>query len=118
MISGILEITDLLIMKDLLLTVVVEKNFDSVDHQFLVNVLKTFGFEKNFVRWIKIFLKTQESCITYGGINTKYFKSERDTCQGDAISAYLFILLSGVVFAVIKSNQNIDKLRIFEDDFL
>ena len=46
----------------------------------------------------------------------KYFKLERGTPQGDLISAYLFILVLEVVFAVIKSN--IDKLRIFEHDFL
>ena len=26
-------------------------------------MLKTFGFEKHLVRWIKILLKNQESCI-------------------------------------------------------
>ena len=46
MISDILEITDLLKVKGLLLTVDVENAFDSVDHQFLINVLETFGFEK------------------------------------------------------------------------
>ena len=50
MTSDILEITDLLKIKDLLLIVDIQKAFDSVDHQVLVNVLKTFGFEKNLVR--------------------------------------------------------------------
>ena len=57
-------------------------------------------------------------CIINGQITMKYFKLERGTRQGDRISAYLFILVLEVVFAVIKSNQNIDKLRIFEHDFL
>ena len=39
--------TDPLKIKGLQLTVDIEKAFDSVDHQFLINVLKTFGFEKN-----------------------------------------------------------------------
>ena len=47
-----------------------------------------------------------------------YFKLERGKCRGDLISAYIFILLLEVVLAVIKSNQNIDKLRQFEHDFL
>ena len=40
----------------------IEKAFDSVGHQFLINVLETFGFEKNLVRWIKI-LKNQQLWI-------------------------------------------------------
>ena len=62
--------------------------------------------------------KNQESCIINGGITTNYFKLERGARQGDPIPAYLFILLLQVVFTVIKSNQNIDKLRIFEHEFL
>ena len=79
------------------LTVDIEKAFNYVDHQFLINVLKTFGFEKYLVRWIKIPLKNQESCIINRGIIMKYFKLERGTPQGDLISAYLFILVLEVV---------------------
>ena len=68
LISDILEIKDLLKIK----TVDIERAFDSVDHQFLIYVLQTFGFEKNSVRWIKIVLKNQKSSITNGGITTKY----------------------------------------------
>ena len=63
--------TDPLKIKGLQLAVDIEKAFDSVDHQFLINVLKTFGFEKNLVRWTKILLKNQESCIINRGITTK-----------------------------------------------
>ena len=51
-------------------------------------------------------------------MRTKYFKLPRGTRQGDSISAYIFILVLEVVFAVIKSNRNIDRLRIFERYFL
>ena len=57
MISNILEITSLLKIKGLMLTVNIGKVFDSVDLQFLLNVLETFGFEKNLVSWMKILLK-------------------------------------------------------------
>ena len=80
-------------------------------------MLKTFGSEKNLVRWIKTFLKNQESCIINGGITTKYFKLERGPLPRDSISTYLFFIVLDIVFAVFKSNQKIDKLRIFEHDF-
>ena len=60
LIYDILEITNLLKIKGSLLTIDIENAFDSVDHQFLVNVLKTFRFEKNLVRWMKILIKNQD----------------------------------------------------------
>ena len=101
LISEILEITDLLRIKGLLWTVDIEKSFDSVDHQFLINVLKAFGFEKNLVRWIK----NQESCIINGGITTKYFKLERGTRQGDPISANACLVIYFSVRSCICSYQ-------------
>ena len=55
--SNFLEITNLLKIKGLMLTVNIGNAFDSADLQFLLNVLETFGFEKNLVSWIKILLK-------------------------------------------------------------
>ena len=63
LIFDILEIADRLKIKGLLLTVDIKKAFDSVDHQDLINVLKTFRFDKNFLRWIKIIIKNHEPCI-------------------------------------------------------
>ena len=116
LISDILEITQFLKIKGLLLTVDILKAFDSVDQHVLTNLLKTFGFDESLERWIKILLN--ESYITNGGITTSYFKLERSTLQEDPISAYLLILVLEIVFPVIKSNQNSDKLRIFEHNFL
>ena len=48
----------------------------------------------------------------------KYVKLESGACQGDPMSAYIFILVLEEAFSVIKSNQNIDKLRIFEHNIL
>ena len=87
LIPDILEITDLIKIKGLLLTIDIEKAFDYVDHQFLISVLKTFGFEKNLVRWIKLLLRNQESRIINGGIATKYFRLERGPHRRDPISA-------------------------------
>ena len=67
LISDIVEITDLLHIKGILLTVDIEKAFDSVNHLFLVSALEKYGFKNDFIRWIKLLLKNQESCIINGG---------------------------------------------------
>ena len=46
---------------------------------FLITALKKFGFGKEFIKWIQILLKNQESCIINGGTTTKYFKLQKGT---------------------------------------
>ena len=70
----------------------VEKASDTLEHKFLISVLEKFGFDQNFISWIEISLKNQESCVINGGTTKKYFKLNRGARQGDPISSYLFIL--------------------------
>ena len=66
LISDILEMKENLNMEGYLLTVDIEKAFDTVDHYFLLAILEKYGFKKNFLRWIETLLKNQESCIING----------------------------------------------------
>ena len=102
--SDILQVTDFLNLRGLVVTVDIQKAFDSVNHLFLITALKKFGFGKEFIKWIQILLKNQESCIINGGTTTKYFKLQKGTRQGDPISAYLFILVPEIAFIFIKEN--------------
>ena len=61
--SDVLEICDKLQIKGFLMTVDIEKAFDSINHCFLIKVLEKYGFEKDFIKWIKILLQNHESCI-------------------------------------------------------
>ena len=115
LISDILEMTDILNMEGYLLTIDIEKAFDSVDHYFLLAILEKYGFKKNFLRWIETLLNNQEPCN--GEITTHYFKLKDGTRQVDPISAYLFILVLEAVFCVIKLNKNIKGLNIFNHEF-
>ena len=116
--SDILQVTDFLNLRGLVVTVDVQKAFDSVNHLFLITALKKFGFGKEFIKWIQILLKNQESCIINGGTTTKYFKLQKGTRQGDPISAYLFILVLEIAFIFIKENKNIKGINIFDNIFL
>ena len=117
LISDLLEISDTLKLDGLLATIDIQKAFDSVDHAFIISTLERYGFGNKFVRWVKILLKNQESCIINGGNTTKYFKLEKGTGQGDPISAYLFILVLEILFLCIE-NKNIKGLNIFNHIFL
>ena len=54
LISNILEMTDILNMEGYLLTIDIEKAFDSVDHYFLVAILEKYGFKKTFWDGLKL----------------------------------------------------------------
>ena len=106
LISDILEMTDIWNMKGYLLTIDIEKAFDSVEPYFLLDIT-------NFLRWIE-----SKFCIITGEITTHFFKLKKGTHQGDPISAYLFILVLEAVFCVIKSNKNIKGWDIYNHEFL
>ena len=118
LISDIIEIANTRKMEGFLVMMDVEKAFDSLDHTFLISVLKRFGFGQNFVSWIEIILKNQESCVINGGTTTKYFKLNRGARQGDPISAYLFILAFEILFLLIKENPHIKGLNISDHCYL
>ena len=113
-----MEISDTLKLDGILATIDIRKVFDSVDHSFLISTLERYRFSDRFLKWVKILLKNQESCIINGGNTTKHFKLEKGTRQGDPISAYLFILVLEKEYLSIKENKKIKGLNIFNHTFL
>ena len=118
LISDIIEVTDKLNFHGILVTMDIEKAFDSISHSFLISVLRKYGFGPSFISWIETILTKQESCVINGGKTTPFFKLERGARQGDPISAYLFILVIEILFRFIKSNEKIEGLTFFNHCFL
>ena len=54
--SDLLEMSQVLIKEGFLVTVDIEKAFESVDHLFLVAILEKLSFGIEFIEWIKILL--------------------------------------------------------------
>ena len=96
--SDIMDVSERLNFEGYLVTTDIQKAIDSVNRSFLLEVLKAFGFGKDFLHWFEILLTNQESCLLNGGTTTKYFKLKKGTRQGDPISVYLFILALEIVF--------------------
>ena len=66
LISDVIEMCDILDISGYLVTMDIEKAFDSLDQDFLLFVLKKFGFGENFIHWIKVLLNKQQSCVING----------------------------------------------------
>ena len=118
LISDVLEVSKSYNLDGYLLTIDIEKAFDSVEHNFLFASLEEYGFHGYFLDWIKILLKNQQSCVLNGGNSTGFFPLQRGSRQGDPISAYLFILVIEVIFNAAKSDANIKPLEMFDTKFL
>ena len=119
LISDLLEMSEVLNKEGFLVTIDIEKSFDSVNYHFSIAILERIGFGNEFIEWIKVLLNNQESCVINGGKTSKYFKQERRTRQGNPISAYLFIMMLEVVFRIKKKEtSNIEGFEIFQKKFI
>ena len=118
LISDIIEITKIRKIGDFLVTMDIEKAFDSLDHTFLISTLGKYGFGQNFILWLKNLLNDQESCVINGGKTAKYFMLGRGARQGDPISALLFILALEISILLIKTKSEIEGLTIFDHCYL
>ena len=92
------------------------KAFDSIEHPFLLAVLKSFGFGTQFIHWVRTIFKNAESCVMNNGHSTGYFPLERGTRQGDPLSAYLFILCVETLFIQIRENEEVKGIRIGDNE--
>ena len=88
------------------------KAFDSIEHPFLLAVLKSFGFGPQFIHWVRTMFKNAECCVTNNGHSTGYFPLERGTRQGDPLPAYLYILSIETLFIQIRENEEVKRIRI------
>ena len=118
LISDILEINNTFNLRGYILTVDIEKAFDSLCHSFLLPCLKKLGFGYDFIRWVTILVESQESHIINAGITMSYFSLEKGTRQDDPVSAYLFNLCLEVLFLFVKANHKIRDVNIFQYTYL
>ena len=61
--AHITDITVIFIKEGFLVTMDIERGFSSLEHTFIISVLKKIGFGNNFVSWIETSNSKQKSCV-------------------------------------------------------
>ncbi len=93
-----------------------EKAFDRVEHGYLIEVLRSFGFGENFIKWIEILYKGALTRIKCNGFLTDCFKITRSIRQGCPLSALLYSLVSEPLGLAIKQKEEIIGIKIEENN--
>ncbi|GJS32613.1 RNA-directed DNA polymerase, eukaryota, reverse transcriptase zinc-binding domain protein [Tanacetum coccineum] len=70
-----------------------EKAYDSVRWDFLMEVLKKFGFGDRWCRWIQGCLVSSRGSVLVNGSPTPEFQFYKGLKQGDPLSPFLFLLI-------------------------
>lgn len=106
--------------------------FDRVNHSFLLNVLKKFGFGARFINWIRACISEPWIAPLVNGRSAGFFKATRGLRQGCPMSPLLFLIQASVLsfhlnnqmqeqeisgISIARGVQNINHV-LFADDTL
>ncbi|KAL9689236.1 hypothetical protein QQ045_033670 [Rhodiola kirilowii] len=69
------------------------KAYDSVNWNFLADMLRLLNFPRKFISWMKMCVQTAKYSIRINGEMVDYFEGKRGLRQGDLISPFLFTIV-------------------------
>ncbi|KAL0293974.1 UNVERIFIED_CONTAM: LINE-1 reverse transcriptase, partial [Sesamum calycinum] len=79
-----------------------QKAYDSVEWDFLTEVLHIFNFPVQFIGWIEQCVSTVSFSISLNGSIYGYFLGVRGLRQGDPMSPYLFVLVMEIWHSLLR----------------
>ena len=88
------------------------KAFDSVDHNYMFETLRRYGFSEEFIDVVKILYNDIKAEILVNGYRTTLIKIKRCVKQVDALSCALFIICLDPVIRNIEGNKKIKAIEI------
>ena len=101
--------------KGVLLSIDFEKAFDSLSHDFVMQVMEVAGFGSRLKKWVKVLLSDFSSRVNHVGNLLKSIDLGRGARQGDPIASLLFVLCIEILLVAIRSNPRIEPYTFFKD---
>lgn len=105
----------------------IEKTFDSVDWNYMFRVLEIMGFGPQFRKWISMLYRNPKVAIRLGSAVSEYFEVGRGTRQGCPLSPFLFALVMEPLAVALRSSGDVwvikvgtihETLALYADDML
>jgi hypothetical protein len=89
-----------------------KKAFDSVDHKYIEDTLRAYGFGDGFINIFKMLYKNITARILVNGFQSESIKIKRGVKQGDALSCAIFIICIDPLLRNINESKSIKEVRI------
>ena len=102
----------------MLLNIDFEKAFDSIEWDFVMTALKTFGFPPRYISYIETLYNDISSCVINNGNFTEFFKLYRGVRQGCPLSPYLFVISAEILSLYIKEKSLIEGILYNNHNFI
>ena len=80
-----------------------QKTFDSLDWNFIIEVLSVLKFPSMFINWIKSCITGSRFSISINGGLVGYFRGVKGVRQRDPLSPYLFVLTINVLSKMLDA---------------
>lgn len=91
----------------------IQKAYDHLNWNFLLETLSKNGFGGRWIRWIKFCISTVKLSILINGTPIGFFSSRRGLRQGDPLSPFLFIIAMESLNEMLKIAQGNSWLKGF-----
>ena len=100
----------------MLMTLDIEKAFDTLHWNFMIKSLQTFNFGSNFINMVQIFYNNISSCVLNNNLTSKYISIHRGVRQGDPLSSLLFVIAIEILNVKIRDDRNIHGIMFSNEE--
>ena len=115
-IQDVIDYAETLDIEGAILFLDFKKAFDTVEWEFMYNVLRKFGFKTDFINWVNILYKNISSSVINNGWQSNFFNISRGIRQGCPLSALLFIIIAEILATTIRKCKDIKGITVHLQD--
>ncbi|KAK2654117.1 hypothetical protein Ddye_013973 [Dipteronia dyeriana] len=88
-----------------------EKAYDSVDHNFLMDMMTEMSFGDRWKRWMRDCISMPVLSVLINRSHMSQFTIRRGLCQGDPLSAFLFNMVVEGLSLLLKKAHDMDMIK-------